>query len=130
MRAAAGDRYNTAFTTELQPQELWESSQVNSYVLFDTGQTWVSAAQEGLWLITPVISANLSCRVLACLAVMLVLQSQWPLQQAVSLDRGWQGQVMGHSSNRHLLGIDTLAPASAKGSFQAMSNQARPDWVR
>lgn len=75
-------------------------------------------------------SSGKAPRVLACLAVMLVLQSQWPLQQAVSLDRGWQGQVMGHSSNRHLLGIDTLAPASAKGSFQAMSNQARPDWVR
>lgn len=69
-------------------------------------------------------------RVLACLAVMLVLQSQWPLQQTVTLDRGWQGQVMGQGSNRHLLGIDALAPVSVQGDLQAVPNQARPDWVR
>ena len=58
---------------------------------------------------------------------MLILQSQWPLQQALSLDPGWQGQVMGQ--NRRLLAVDTVAPASVKGGLQALPNQ-RPDWVR
>ena len=59
---------------------------------------------------------------------MLILQTQWPLQQALSLDPGWQGQVMGQS--RRLLAVDTVAPASVKGALQAPPNQGRPDWVR
>lgn len=59
---------------------------------------------------------------------MLILQSQWPLQQALPLDPGWQGQVIGQS--RHLLAVDTVAPASVKGALQAPPNQSRPDWVR
>lgn len=59
---------------------------------------------------------------------MLILQSQWPLQQALSLDPGWQGQVMGQS--RRLLADDIVAPASVKGGLQALPNQSRPDWIR
>ena len=61
---------------------------------------------------------------------MLILQSQWPLQQALTLDPGWQGQVMGQSSSRHLLAVEPLAPASVKGALQAAPNQSRPNWVR
>ena len=70
------------------------------------------------------------CRVLACLAVMLVLQVHWPLQQALALDQGWHGQIMGPSSSRHLLAVDAVAPAMMQGALVAGPNQGRPDWVR
>ena len=62
---------------------------------------------------------------------MLVLQSQWPLQQALTLDQGWQGQVMGQGSGRHLLAVNALAPAMVQpGALTAPPHPARPDWVR
>lgn len=72
-----------------------------------------------------------ACRVLACLAVMLVLQSQWPMQQHSLLpDHQWQGSVMGTGSSRHLMAVDALAPAMSQGALGGGGNAGRPDWVR
>ncbi len=72
-----------------------------------------------------------ACRVLACLAVMLVLQSQWPMQQHSLLpDDQWQGSVMGTGRSRHLMAVDALAPAMSQGALGRGGNAGRPDWVR
>lgn len=72
-----------------------------------------------------------ACRVLACLAVMLVLQSQWPVQQHSLLpDHHWQGSVMGPGSSRHLMAVDAMAPAMSQAALGGGGNAGRPDWVR
>lgn len=63
---------------------------------------------------------GLHCRVLACLAVMLVLQCQWGLQT------GGEPQLIHSSlpdSSRHLLGAEVPEVLAATA-------QNRPDWVR
>jgi len=77
------------------------------------------------------MQAVVACRVLACLAVMLVLQSQWPMQQHSLLpDHQWQGSIMGPGSSRHLMAVDALAPAMSQGALGGGGNAGRPDWVR
>lgn len=68
-------------------------------------------------------------RVLACLAVMLVLQSQWPMQQTLPTDQ-WQGSVMAQGSGRHLLAVDAFAPSMSQGAIGGSGSPGRPDWVR
>ncbi|DBA67374.1 hypothetical protein WJX79_009569 [Trebouxia sp. C0005] len=76
-------------------------------------------------------SSGKAPRVLACLAVMLVLQSQWPVQQHSLLpDHHWQGSVMGPGSSRHLMAVDAMAPAMSQAALGGGGNAGRPDWVR
>ena len=58
-----------------------------------------------------------ACRLLASLAVMLVLQSQWSLQPQLDSKLAFGSS---QSSTRHLLGAEALA----------VTAQHRPDWVR
>ena len=69
------------------------------------------------------------CRVLACLAVLMLVQSQWPMQQSLPLDQ-WQGSLTAQGGSRHLFASDTLAPALPQGAVGAVGNADRPDWVR
>ncbi len=82
-------------------------------------------------VLVPGLDMLLACRVLACLAVMLVLQTQWPIQQHSLLpDHQWQGSIMGQGSSRHLMAVDALAPAMSQGALGGGGKAGRPDWVR
>lgn len=74
-------------------------------------------------------SSGKAPRVLACLAVMLVLQSQWPMQHSLPQDHQWQGSIMSQGSSRHLLAVDALAPAESQWTLGGPGGD-RPDWVR
>lgn len=74
-------------------------------------------------------SSGKASRVLACLAVLMLVQSQWPMQQSLPLDQ-WQDSLAAKGGSRHLFALDTPAPAVPQGAVGAVGNADRPDWVR
>ena len=68
-------------------------------------------------------------RVLACLAVLMLVQSHWPMQQSLPLNQ-WQDSLAAQGGSRRLFALDTLAPALPQGAVCAVGNADRPDWVR